>query len=674
MRASRVAVVSAATAAVVLGLVTPAQAATSSSRPARVRVPNIQPALTGAHRLGAAPAGQAVGLRLYLAGRDPAGLAAAVKAVSTPGSARYRQYLTPAQVRDRYAADAATVAAVRSFLTGYGLKVTGVPGNRTYVDAQGTVAQVQKAFGASLQQYAKNGTTIRATTSAVTVPSTLAGKVTAVSGLSSRSARITPSHVDGPHAATAARATAARASTARTGRAAPPPDAFVNAPPCSAYWAQKIATTRPTAFGKHQPYAPCGYTPSQIQGAYGLTSSLTHGLRRPRRTVAITDAYAAPTILADANTYAVKHGQKPFAKGSSPRSCRRSATATTTPANKDLCGEQGWYGEETLDVEAVHAMAPGREDHSTSPRPRCDDDDFARRAEHDRRQAPRQRSSRTPGAPTRTPAGTDDAYQQSFSRRRVEGIGFYFSSGDNGDERRQPRPPHGGLPRLSPLVTAVGGTVARRRQGTTTLRDRLEHRQVHADRQRLEPDASRRVPLRRRRRHQHDVRPARLPAGRRPGRAREPAGGGKGRVVPDVSVVGDPNTGMLVGETQTFPDGRSSTASTASAAPRCQPALRRDHGDRRPGLGPPARLRQPGAVRALRHERVLRPDAAHRPRSCGSTTSTASTRATALTTSLRSPSTPRWARSLRVRHGYDDITGVGTPNGAWFLGSLGIVR
>ena len=25
----------------------------------------------------------------------------------------------------------------------------------------------------------------------------------------------------------------------------------------------------------------------------------------------------------------------------------------------DLCGAQGWYGEETLDVEAVHAMAPG---------------------------------------------------------------------------------------------------------------------------------------------------------------------------------------------------------------------------------------------------------------------------------------------------------------------------
>ena len=31
--------------------------------------------------------------------------------------------------------------------------------------------------------------------------------------------------------------------------------------------------------------------------------------------------------------------------------------------------------------------------------------------------------------------------------------------------------------------------------------------------------------------------------------------GGVGRVVPDISMDGDPNSGMLVGETQTFPDG-----------------------------------------------------------------------------------------------------------------------
>src|SRR3954452_287524 len=101
MRASRVAVVFTAMAAVALTLVTTAQAATSSPRPARVRVPNIQPALSGARQLGARRPPRAVAVRLYLPGCHPAGLARAVKAVSTPGSAPYRQYLTPAQVRDR---------------------------------------------------------------------------------------------------------------------------------------------------------------------------------------------------------------------------------------------------------------------------------------------------------------------------------------------------------------------------------------------------------------------------------------------------------------------------------------------------------------------------------------------------------------------------------------------
>ena len=49
----------------------------------------------------------------------------------------------------------------------------------------------------------------------------------------------------------------------------------------------------------------------------------------------------------------------------------------------------------------------------------------------------------------------------------------------------------------------------------------------------------------------------RLPEGRRPGQhgrlpRRSPAPG-----VPDVGMVGDPNTGFLVGQTQTFPEGVS---------------------------------------------------------------------------------------------------------------------
>src|SRR5256885_15032404 len=55
--------------------------------------------------------------RVYLAGRDPAGLAAHAATVSNPKSAYYRRYLTPAQAQQRYGSTPAAVAAVRQWLT-----------------------------------------------------------------------------------------------------------------------------------------------------------------------------------------------------------------------------------------------------------------------------------------------------------------------------------------------------------------------------------------------------------------------------------------------------------------------------------------------------------------------------------------------------------------------------
>ena len=72
-------------------------------------------------------------------------------------------------------------------------------------------------------------------------------------------------------------------------------------------------------------------------------------------TVAITDAYAAPTIYQDAQQYNRVHQQPLFTPGQ---------FSQITPGgngydDESACDPQGWYGEETLDVEAVHAMAPG---------------------------------------------------------------------------------------------------------------------------------------------------------------------------------------------------------------------------------------------------------------------------------------------------------------------------
>ena len=70
--------------------------------------------------------------------------------------------------------------------------------------------------------------------------------------------------------------------------------------------------------------------------------------------VAIVDAYASPTIVTDATTYAQRNDP------SNPFKASQFAQKAFRPFRlQQDCGIQGWYGEQTLDVEAVHAMAPG---------------------------------------------------------------------------------------------------------------------------------------------------------------------------------------------------------------------------------------------------------------------------------------------------------------------------
>src|SRR4051812_8487153 len=455
------------TAASAAALVAPTLAATTAlassgtgGSPARVRVANAQPAqVAGARSTGAPSSSQRVEVRLYLAGRDAAGAAKAVAAVSDPASPRYGRFLTPAQVRRAYAPSAATVRQARHFLTSYGLRVGEVPVNNAYVTATGSVAQVQKAFGTTLRTYRVSGRSLRAAASPATVPAALRGQVLAVSGLASVSSLMSTDHVSQERATRASR----RASAARTsGTNAPPPDAFVNAGPCSAYYGEKKATTAPPAYGKVQPYAPCGYLPSQLQGAYGLKRAISRGFDGRGVTVAITDAYAAPTILADANTYASQHGQKPFTRNQFRQSLPSQPFrfGFDDKVNGDLCDERVWYGEETLDVEAVHSVAPGADVRYVASRS-CDNPDFAEALN-------RVVSRHMADIVTNSWGGTDESngspeldavYQQIFFQAALEGIGMYFSSGDSGDGAVD----NNGVPTVqapanSPLVTAVGGT------------------------------------------------------------------------------------------------------------------------------------------------------------------------------------------------------------------------
>jgi subtilase family serine protease len=540
---TRLRVVSAAVAAGALTLgglasATAAQAANPRSAIARTHPRWAVPA----HRVAAAAPTGVVNARVYLASRDQAGLTAYAAAVATPGNALYRHFLTPATVAARYAPAAAQVAAVRSWLTSAGLTVTAVNDARpagAYIAVRGSLASASKAFGVTFGLYkGPGGQTVRAPAQAATAPAQLASAVLAVSGLDTAKSMIKPSDTLPP----------------------PGPNYWV-AGPCSAYYGQKVATTEPTAYGRHQPWNNCGYTPSQIRGAYGVTASRKTGAGQ---TVAIVDAYASPTMRSDANTYAKVTGDPGFRGGQ----YRQYQAGPYTLTAADLCDAQGWYGEETLDVESVHGQAPGANVRYVAAGS-CLDSDLAAA---DALIVNRNLASIVTdswGEPAQY-STLNSAFDQIFEVGALEGIGFLFSSGDSGYEGPGEDPASSGdqvdYPTSSPWVTAVGGTslaIGRYRnyQWETSWGTLLDPLSASGTSWQFTPpgvypdyyagsggggvSTQYAQPF-----YQRGVVPSSL--------SQNPPTGPSAtryRVIPDVAALADPSTGFLVGQTTLQPDG-----------------------------------------------------------------------------------------------------------------------
>ena len=92
---------------------------------------------------------------------------------------------------------------------------------------------------------------------------------------------------------------------------------------CSEWYGQ-IQDTTDAPYGGGYPnplsYAPCGYVPAQIRGAYGVESAVKKGNNGKGVSVAIVDAFLSPTLLLDAQTYAAQHdADYPSPRSSSPR-------------------------------------------------------------------------------------------------------------------------------------------------------------------------------------------------------------------------------------------------------------------------------------------------------------------------------------------------------------------
>ncbi len=411
-----------------------AAAAPSQAATPRSAIPGTHPPWASASaRVSAQPvATGAVSARVYLAGQDPSGLAAYAQDVSQPGNADYGHFLSPAQVTAEFGPTGAQIAAVKSWLTGEGLMVTSVNDSVDgYVAVTGSVSDAAKAFSVTFQNFkGPDRRTDRAPAQPASAPASVASAVLTVTGLDTATHQMKP------------------------GDTLPPPGPnYWAAGPCSQYYAQQIATSEPSAYGKKQPWNSCGYTPSQVRGAYGVSTS---GMTGKGQTVAIVDAYASPTMLSDANQFAKVAGDTPFRPGQYQQYL--PSTFTDTAAGE--CDASSWYEEQTLDVEQVHGEAPDANVRFVAGAS-CNDPDLLAAVAYIVDNHLASIVSDSWGEPS-DDATLTSAFDQVFEVGAVEGIGFFFSSGDSGYESPSEDPLSDQIqtdyPPSSPWVTSVGGT------------------------------------------------------------------------------------------------------------------------------------------------------------------------------------------------------------------------
>ncbi|MDT7726252.1 MAG: hypothetical protein QOI21_2828 [Actinomycetota bacterium] len=595
--------------------------------------------------------------RVYLNMRDQAGAEAAARAVSDPDSASFRQYLSADQVRDRFAATDSTVSSVRTWLSGSGFAVGDVPSNRAYVEATGTADQVQKAFDVKLGKYNVKGRTLRASDKNLSVPAGLAKDVLGVIGVDQATSLFKPDHTDGQDTATAARSTPQDVA---------PGPGFRNAGPCSAYYGEKIDTTDPAYAGKNLPYAPCGYTPAQLRSAYGLDQAAKLGADGKGTTIAIIDAFASPTIYADASEYARRNDPAHPLKSS-------QFSQKIFPANPDLegpdgCDAAGWYGEETLDVEAAHGLAPGADILYVGG---SDCQDLSLDAALNYVVAGHKAdiiSNSYGDTGEDIPADEVQAFNQISIQAVLSGIGVYFSSGDSGDEVARLGTPSPDFSASAPWITAVGGTsLAVGKNGKQMFETGWETGKSTLTNGVYAPGA-----------------PGAYTSGSGGGTSRlftqpfyqkgvvpdalstlNQTGNTKGRVVPDISAVADPNTGFLVGQTQTFPEGahydqyRIGGTSLASPVFAGVMAVADSLDHFHHGFINPVIYKltsRTSAISDVKHvdAAVARVDYANSVDASGG-----------LLRSARSFDYPNL--TIHTTAGYDNVTGLGSPNGIQFL-------
>ncbi len=120
----------------------------------RVALANSVSAYTSKSQVvSAVPAQQQLSLAIGLNLRNSSELASYLQQIASPSSPLYRRYLTPASFAAMFGPAQQSENAVIDYLRSQGFTITATYPNRLLIDASGTVAQAEQAFGVQINNY-----------------------------------------------------------------------------------------------------------------------------------------------------------------------------------------------------------------------------------------------------------------------------------------------------------------------------------------------------------------------------------------------------------------------------------------------------------------------------------------------------------------------------------------
>ena len=311
--------------------------------------------------MGPEDTSKTISVTVWLNLHNKAALDTLVQQMYDKTSPNYHKFVTMKQFKAQFAPTAKDAAMVRSFLASHNMNVMSIDTNNHFVVAQGRVGDAQTAFHTQINRAMVNGVMHRVTTSRPSVTEPAGAVISTVQGLSDLSYQTNVSPAKNPQTGEA---------YAGVSPSAPGPDGLFFSgdclrPPQTVSFNTGSTTPKATYTGNiygadiNSPapnLPPCGYDAAEMQTAYGLDKVFKKGLDGNGQTIVIVDAFGSNTISADANLFSSLNKLPEFTK-SNFAIFTPNGSATCTSTNGCIAGN--WQFETTLDVEWAHAMAPG---------------------------------------------------------------------------------------------------------------------------------------------------------------------------------------------------------------------------------------------------------------------------------------------------------------------------